>query len=109
MRRQTRAYLATLARRVELTDQYEYDEQSDQIRLLKSKEHDLLLELAISMADLMNCVNLMPKGFLWAQTFSQWKSGAYGIVASGLAFYKLCRQMKPSPVPPAKMRANNTM
>jgi hypothetical protein len=32
------------------------------VKRLKSKERDLLLDMAITTADLMNCVNMMPKG-----------------------------------------------
>ncbi|CAM6006042.1 unnamed protein product [Sphagnum balticum] len=56
-----RSYLQTVTKRVEYAEQTVYDANSDEVKRLKSKENDLLLDMTIAMADLMNCVNMMPK------------------------------------------------
>lgn len=59
------------------------------MRATNEQQSAIMMELAINLADFMNAVNLLPKGILWSQTFSQSKAGFYGVVASGLGFYKL--------------------
>ncbi|XP_067653592.1 peroxisomal membrane protein 11C-like isoform X2 [Haliotis asinina] len=65
---------------------YENSEQREELRLqVHSLQRDIFsqyLLLVQSMADLLNAINWLPKGFLWAGRFGAAKSGLFGLASS---------------------------
>jgi hypothetical protein len=67
----------------------------DAKKRLALEEQDELLNLLAFTTDFINAINFLPfKGFLWAQTFPAWKTGAFGFIASFAGLIKLYRASK---------------
>ncbi|XP_046555818.1 peroxisomal membrane protein 11C-like isoform X2 [Haliotis rubra] len=71
---------------------YENSEQREELRMqLHSLQSDIFsqyLLLVQSMADLLNAINWLPKGFLWAGRFGAAKSGLFGLTSSLIMLFR---------------------
>uniref|UniRef100_A0A914UNL3 Peroxisomal membrane protein 11C n=1 Tax=Plectus sambesii TaxID=2011161 RepID=A0A914UNL3_9BILA len=90
--RSLRVYFGIQRRRAAL----EFEgELSDAKKRLALEEQEELLSLLSFTTDFINAVNFLPfKGFLWAQTFPAWKTGAFGFIASFAGLLKIYRATK---------------
>ncbi|XP_013408603.1 peroxisomal membrane protein 11C [Lingula anatina] len=64
------------------------------VRKLKKEELDEILAFFKNSFDLLNAVNWLPKGFLWAGKFSTMQSGLWGLISTSIGLYELYSQAK---------------
>lgn len=60
-----------------------------QIRALKAQERDNYLHVIENLADLINAVNWLPAGILWAEKFSSKFTGGMGTISSAIKLYRI--------------------
>ncbi|KAL3885369.1 hypothetical protein ACJMK2_025440 [Sinanodonta woodiana] len=61
-----------------------------QLRTLQKEHNECMLTMIQCLADLMNAINWLPKGFLWGDTFSRRTTGFFGIISTLIMLYKMC-------------------
>lgn len=72
---------------------YVSSEDKSNLRRITNQQMEEISTFIMLSADFMNAVNYLPKGFLWAQTFSSTKVAVYGIIASGIGLVKLFKRL----------------
>ena len=59
----------------------------DEIQALRLQQSSDLITALKNAADLMNAINWLPPGFLWAGKFSIFHTGVFGTISSILGLY----------------------
>ncbi|KAK3595431.1 hypothetical protein CHS0354_003426 [Potamilus streckersoni] len=60
-----------------------------QLRTLRIEHNECMLTMLQCLADLMNAINWLPKGFLWGGSFSGRTTGYFGIISTLIMLYRM--------------------